>query len=100
LTGDTDTYALRREMGCTREEFLRWLPGATRQAPMQMHADKAVVQVGNARIEFTFTAAPPRRIARVSIPVLEVTFQFSGADASAYREFMAYFDLYTKRGGG
>jgi hypothetical protein len=34
------------------------------------------------------------------MPVLKVTFRFSGADASAYREFMAYFDLYTNRGGG
>jgi hypothetical protein len=31
---------------------------------------------------------------------MKVSFRFSGAGASAYREFMAYFDLYTKRGGG
>jgi hypothetical protein len=87
-------------MGCTREEFLRWLPGATRHAPMQIHADRAVVHAGDATIEISYTPAPPRRIALISMPVLQVSFRFSGADANAYREFMAYFDLYTKRGGG
>lgn len=44
--------------------------------------------------------AERRRIGLVSIPVLNVSFRFSGAEANARREFMAYFDLYTKRGGG
>jgi len=100
LTGDTDTFALHREMGCTREEFVRWLPGATRHAPMQMYADRATVHVGELTVEISFTQAPPRRIARISIPVLVVSFRFCGADTRTYREFMAYFDLYTSRGGG
>jgi hypothetical protein len=65
-----------------------------------MDADKAVVQAGEATVEISFTQAPPRKIGLVSMPVLQVSFRFSGAEASAYREFMAYFDLYTKRGGG
>jgi hypothetical protein len=100
LSADADAYALEREMGCTREEFLRWLPGATRHAPMQLHADKAVVRAGEATVKIAFTQTPPRSIGRVSMPVLKVTFRFSGADASAYRDFMVYFDLYTSRGGG
>jgi hypothetical protein len=96
----TDKFTLQREMGCTREEFVRWLPGATRNAPMQMSAEKAVVHAGDATVEISFTQVPPRKIALVSMPVLKVSFRFSGARASAYREFMAYFDLYTKRGGG
>jgi hypothetical protein len=100
LADEAGEFALQREMGCTREEFLRWLPGATRHAPMQMHADKAVVRAGAVTVEIAFTQAPPRRIALVSMPVLKVSFRFSGAEASAYRDFMAYFDLYTKRGGG
>jgi hypothetical protein len=67
---------------------------------MQLNADNAVLRTGGATIEISFTQAPPRRIALVSMPVLEVSFRFSGAGANAYREFMAYFDLYTKRGGG
>ena len=100
MTGDAGEFTLQREMGCTREEFVRWLPGATRHAPIQLHADKAVVHAGEAKVEIIFTQAPLRRIALVSMPVLKVSFRFSGARASAYREFMAYFDLYTSRGGG
>jgi hypothetical protein len=100
LTGDADDLSLQREMGCTREEFVHWLPGATRHAPMQLNAGKAVVHAGEATVEISFAQAPTRRIALLSMPVLKVTFRFSGADASAYREFMAYFDLYTNRGGG
>jgi len=100
LTADTDEFLLQREMACTREDLLRWLPGATRHAPMRVFADKALVRAGDATIEISFTQAPPRRIALVSMPVLNVAFRFSGAGADEYREFMAYFDLYTKRGGG
>lgn len=100
LTGDADEFALQREMGCTREEFVRWLPGATRHAPIEMHADKAVVHAGDVTVRIAYTQGLPRKIGLVSIPVLNVSFRFSGAQASAYRGFMAYFDLYTKRGGG
>ena len=100
LTADTDEFLLKREMGCTREDLIRWLPGATRHAPMRIFADKALVRAGDATIEISFTQAPPRRIGLISMPVLNVSFRFSGAGASAYREFMRYFDLYTRRGGG
>jgi hypothetical protein len=100
LSEDADEFAIQREMGCTREEFVRWLPGATHHAPMQINAGGAVVHAGEVTIEISFTQAPPRRIGLMSMPVLKVSFRFSGAGASAYREFMAHFDLYTKRGGG
>jgi hypothetical protein len=100
LSGDDGEFALQREMGCTREEFVRWLPGATRHAPIEVYADKALVYAGDATVEISFIQAPPRRIALVSMPVLRVSFRFSGAGPSAYREFMRYFDLYTRRGGG
>jgi hypothetical protein len=96
VTEDADEFALQREMSCTREEFVRWLPGATRHAPMRLNADKAVVHAGEATVEISFTQAPPRRIALVSMPVLKVSFRFSGAGASAYREFITYFDLYKR----
>ena len=93
-------FTLQREMGCTREEFVRWLPGATRHAPMALHADRALVHAGPVTVEIAFTPAPPRKIALMVLPVLQVSFRFTGGDAGAYQEFLAYFDLYTKRGGG
>lgn len=91
---------LEREMGCTRAEFVRWLPGATRFARMQVGENKAVVHAGNATVEIDFAQAPPRQIAAISMPVLMVSFRFFGACTGDYREFMKHFDLYTRRGGG
>ena len=35
----SDPFYLHREMGCTRAEFMAWLPGATRQAPFQIEGE-------------------------------------------------------------
>ena len=100
MSDDADAFVLDREIGCTRAEFLRWLPGATRHARMQLTADRAVVHTGDTTVEISFAEAPPRSIGRVCVPVLKASFRFSGAGTDAYRDFMAYFDLYTSRGGG
>ena len=100
MTGDDDVFELHREMGCTREEFVGWLPMATRHAPLQLEHDKAVVHAGAMTVEIAFKPAPPRRIALLSLPVLLVSFRIKGADAQTCREFIRYFDLCTRRGGG
>jgi len=42
-----------------------------------------VIHAGEAKVEISFTEAPPRRIALISMPVLKVSFRFSGAGADA-----------------
>ena len=59
-TGDDAIFELHREMGCTREEFVGWLPKATQHAPLQMEHDRAVVRAGAMTVEIAFTPAPPR----------------------------------------
>ncbi|MCX7141486.1 MAG: hypothetical protein NT123_10435 [Proteobacteria bacterium] len=100
MTEDVGELTLQREMGCTREEFVRWLPGATRCADVKLDPEQAVIALGDGTVTISFRQAAPRRIALVSIPVLAVSFRFSRVGALARAEFMAYFDLYTKRGGG
>ncbi len=106
MTGDTPGAAgapdaeLRREMGCTREEFLRWLPGASRHAPIVTTGDVYRVLSDHGTVEISIAALPPRRIASITLPVLEVTFRFVGMDAVARTAFLDYFDHYTRRGGG
>lgn len=95
-----DEIVLDREMGCTRADFIRWLPGATRQASLQVDADQVCLQADRGIIEISFAQGPARTIGLVSIPVLKVRFRFLGVGTAARREFLAYFDLYTKRGGG
>ena len=93
-------FVLHREMGCTREDLVRWLPGATRHAPSRIDVDRVTVQAAGGVIEISFQQALARKIGLFSIPVLIVSFRFLGVGVSARREFMAHFDLYTKRGGG
>ena len=92
--------ALQREMGCTRSEFMGWLPGATRQAPIRIEGDEVTVATHGGQVRISLEEMPPRRIGLITLPVLGITFRFHGLDERASREFLAFFDLYTRRGGG
>lgn len=98
--GDEPDDELRREMGCTRTEFLRWLPGATRHAPIICNGDLHRVLSDQGTVEITIGEMPPRRIASMILPVLAVRFRFIEMNETAREAFLAYFDHYTRRGGG
>ena len=91
---------LDREMGCTREELLRWLPAATAHAPCRAEGDELVLSVGAGEVRIATAERPPRRIAGVVLPVLAVRFRFVALDAAAREAFLARWDLCTQRGGG
>jgi hypothetical protein len=91
---------LQREMGCTRAEFLRWLPGATRHAPIRAEGDVFQVRDATGCVEIAIEERPPRRIASIVLPVLAVRFRFIGMDMPARQAFLDWFDAYTRRGGG
>jgi hypothetical protein len=96
----TATVVLEREMGCTREELARWLPGATRHAPVRPDGDELVFAVGRGQVRLRAVERPPRRIALIEVPVLAVRFAFVGVGEADRREFLEWFDAYTRRGGG
>lgn len=95
---------LVREMGCTLSEFARWLPGATRNAPVSSEVDgdglHHRLSVGGGIVEIELRPQAPRRIALLVLPVLQVTFRFTDLDAAARAAFLTHFDHYTRRGGG
>ena len=91
---------VEREMGCTREDLLRWLPAASGHAPLRREGDELVLAVAGGEVRVRAEPRPPRRIALVELPVLAVRFTFEGLDAPAREVFLARFDLYTRRGGG
>jgi hypothetical protein len=93
-------FAVQREMGCTRDDLLRWLPAATGHAPARIEGDAVVLSVAGGEVRIEARERPPRRIALVTLPVLAVAFRFEGVDAAAREAFLARFDLYTRRGGG
>ena len=92
--------ALTREMGCTRTEFERWLPGATRHAVIESDGATHRVQFDGGMVEIELKELAPRRIASIALPVLSVSFRFIGLSDQAREAFLAYFDFYTRRGGG
>jgi hypothetical protein len=87
-------------MGCTRAEFMGWLPGATRQASFRVDGDKVTVITHGGQVQISLEEKPLRRMGLVALPVLGITFCFCGLDELARDDFLAYFDLYTRRGGG
>lgn len=93
-----------REMGCTAADFGRWLPGATRHAPLESAMEAGRIRhrvtVGAGTVEILLEARPPRRIAGIVLPVLLVSFRFIDLDAAQRHAFLDHFDHYTRRGGG
>ena len=95
---------LTREMGCTADDFARWLPGATGHAPLESIVEaggmRHRVRVGAGIVEILLDTRPPRRIAGIVLPVLLVSFRFIDLDAAQRLAFLEHFDQYTRRGGG
>lgn len=91
---------VEREMACTREDLRRWLPAASGHAETRWEGADAVLAVAGGEVRVHAEARPPRRIARVELPILALSFTFTGLDAAAREAFLARFDLYTRRGGG
>ena len=91
---------LEREMGCTLEELARWLPGATGHAPATAVPGGWRLAVPGGEVLLEAEPRPPRRIARLALPVLFVRFRFLGPGPEARAAFLARFDAWTRRGGG
>jgi hypothetical protein len=92
--------AFEREMGCTVDELLRWLPGAAGGRPVEMHTDGASIAIGEGRLRLGWRVLPPRQIALLRMPRLHVSFDFDKVDADLRQQVMRFFDLFTQRGGG
>lgn len=89
-----------REMGCTEAEWLRWLPAAIGECAWQRDGQRALVVVPPGRLVLRWNALPPRVIALVRMPVLQVDFEFEALSDEQRFGFMRRFDLYMQRGGG
>lgn len=89
-----------RDCGCTEAEWLRWLPQAVGEHPLTLQPGGAGVAIGRGRLELRWAPLPPRRIALLHLPRLEVRFAFDGVPDEARGRFMRHFDLHMQRGGG
>jgi len=98
----SEAYVLQRRMSISAAEFLRQLERALdglcwrRTAP-----GEAKVEVTGGHLVLHWQPAPPRRLGRLSLPVLELTLTFPPACPEAARNtFLQRFDLAFQRGGG
>ena len=106
-----------REMGCSEVEWLRWLPEAIGAHEWSLQGRSACVEFDQAcagpqayaiaaaallkpRLELSWQPLPPRSIALLTLPRLQVSFAFHGLDEAGRQHFMRRFDLYLQRGGG
>jgi hypothetical protein len=90
----------QRDMGCTEQEWLGWLPAAVGSHGWQRDGSSAWVEIPPGKLRLCWQVQPPRVIALMRMPVLRVDFAFSGLDAAQRYVFMKRFDLYMQRGGG
>ena len=100
MSASHDEAVLSLEMGCTRADLLAWLPGAVRGAPFNIEGDLIRVAYAGGEVRIRIAQAAPRRLGELTLPVLHVSIRFDGIDARARDEFLKYFDLFTRRGGG
>ena len=94
--------SFRREYGCTLAEWQRDLPRALGAHAVERPSGQGalVVLTGGGRLHLLWAELPPRQIALVRMPRLQVDFRFEGVDAAARQAFMQPFDLTLLRGGG
>lgn len=89
-----------RDMACTEAEWLGWLPRALAGYAWHLTPQTLLVELGVGRLQVNWHPLPPRVIALMRLPRLQVVFSFNGVSPDERRAFMKRFDLYLQRGGG
>ena len=90
-------------MGCTKDEFITWLPAASdfRSFQIDVRGSEATIHFSSDAILIKITQKESRKIALLEIPVLEVVFKFEKTwTPASIDQFMNRFKQYTQRGGG
>lgn len=89
-----------REMGCTVNDWERWLPAALGAHEVSAQPGRIAVALDPGQLRIVWFEKEPRRIAQVRIPRLHVEFEFADVPEAQRTAFMQRFDLYLQRGGG
>ena len=99
---DTDDSPVSLEMGYSRDEFTRVLPGAMRDWPVTGGPDVWQVRDSTGEIIARVHIEPrsDRLMGALRLPVLAVTIDLGAAGESLTHEFMRRFERGFHRGGG
>lgn len=95
-----DEVIVAREMACTREEFLAWLPAAAGGAAIDVTGGRIRIGADSGEVWIEIAQLEPRHLGALRLPVLSVRIRFGSLDERARSGFLQRFDLYTGRGGG
>ncbi|MEA2079704.1 MAG: hypothetical protein U9P00_07580 [Pseudomonadota bacterium] len=96
-TGDIQ---FRKEMGITRQEFLRNLAGALSGRPYRVEQNEVIVSDAERRVAITLCEQHEQRIGSLKLPRIRVEFSFSGYSKSEAERLMTHIDIHLQRGGG
>jgi hypothetical protein len=94
---------IRLMMGCTKDEFIAWLPAASnfRSFQINVNGPAAIIHFSADAFLIEITPKESRKIALLEIPVLEAVFKFEKTwSTESIDQFMGRFKQYTQRGGG
>ena len=91
---------IEKEMGITKEEFLRVMARALDGCPHRFEGEEVRVEDGDRRLRISFYPQTERRIGLFAIPVSRVRLEFEGYDEREVAETVDWFDRRFQRGGG
>ncbi|MBL8565914.1 MAG: hypothetical protein JNM89_09370 [Hyphomicrobiaceae bacterium] len=87
-------------MSLSRAEFEKSVVALAGEAA-EIGDGRAVIRMGEGRVEITFNALPAKRLGGVLLlPQARVVVDVSGLDEASAVEFLQRFDLAFQRGGG
>lgn len=95
-----DPVTIEKEMGITREEFLRVMARALDGRPHRFEGAAIRIEDGDRRLRILLHPQTERRIGLFAIPVSRVRLEFDGYDEREVAETVDWFDQRFQRGGG
>jgi hypothetical protein len=87
-------------MGFTRAEFMQILPSALRNHTYHIDDQLITIPLASGLITIQLGAEQVRKIARLALPYLPVSIDFTNIPAEDFQKFLQHFDLYYRKGGG
>jgi hypothetical protein len=90
----------KREMTISHSEFFRILPKALQSYLYQQHENDISVTLDKGEIVISLSKERVRKIASLSLPVTDVTFQINNVAEKSKNDFLKQFNRAYHRGGG
>ena len=91
---------IEREMTISHHDFFRILPKALQSYLYQQHENDISVTLDKGEIVISLSKERVRKIASLSLPITNVTFQINNVVEKSKNDFFKQFNRSYQRGGG